>query len=201
MHFVWTALLPIIVSPHGNSSALGSVSRRNKPRSSASPKAGDSSSSPNSSKPKPARDRMLSIAARSFRRAGSSHSRKVFGPGLKAGPAFARCRVRRWPDGAARAVHCRRTWLGRRSVHAASVWRPRREGAAADLGANEGGTRDPQGKRRQAWQSDQYPGSRRNRAHMLTAAADDHARGLLPLLRSLLGEGTISIAHPDTERA
>jgi PAS domain-containing protein len=38
MPFVWNALLPIIVSPHGNSSALASASRRNAPPSSASPK-------------------------------------------------------------------------------------------------------------------------------------------------------------------
>jgi DNA invertase Pin-like site-specific DNA recombinase len=39
MPFVWIALLPIIVSPHGNSSAPGSGSRRNGPPSSGSPKA------------------------------------------------------------------------------------------------------------------------------------------------------------------
>src|SRR3954452_15700737 len=38
MHFVWIALLPIIVSPHGNSSALASGLKRNARPSSGSPR-------------------------------------------------------------------------------------------------------------------------------------------------------------------
>jgi hypothetical protein len=65
MPFVWTALLPTVVSLHGNSGALGSGSRRNGPPPPASPRPRTSPSLQSSSRPKPARALTRSIAARS----------------------------------------------------------------------------------------------------------------------------------------
>src|SRR6266403_1367480 len=52
--------------------------------------------------------------------------------------------------------------LGRRSLHAASLRRLGREGAAAHLRTHQGRAGDQKGERRQAWQSDQLSGSRRH---------------------------------------
>ena len=195
MQFVWNALLPTTVSLQGNSSALGSGSRHNAQRS---PRFAEAEQitiiaefvEAETGKGADALDRRPQLAAA----LAAAKSRQVLRPGLEARPALARCRVRRRPDGAARAVHRRRTRPRCRSLHAAPLRRAGREGAAADLGTDQGRAGGPKGGRRQARQPDQHPRSRRERARFpWSIAADERARSLLPLLRALRAEGTISI--------
>ena len=150
MPFVWIALLPTIVSLRGNSSAPVSGSRRNARRRAVR----------RSREPHPHRRvrrgrerqgrRRAGPASPTRRRAGCGQDRAMLRRGVEAGPALARCSVRRRANGAAGTVHRRRTGPGRRSVHAAPLRRLGREGAAAHIRAHQVGARCSEGEGRSA---------------------------------------------------
>src|SRR4051812_5365949 len=114
-------------------------------------------------------------------------------PRFQARPALAGRGVCRWPDGSARALHCRRTRARRRPVHAASLRRAGREGAAADLRTHKGRACDQKGQGSKLGNPTNIREAGNLGRTTAMAGANDHARTLLPLLRSLRAEGAITI--------
>ena len=94
--------------------------------------------SPSTSRSRPARAPMRWSAGRSSPRRCRRAKAEVPGRGGEAGSAEPRCALHPRPDGAAGAVHRRRAGRRRRSVHAAHLRRPGREGAGPDLGPHPG---------------------------------------------------------------
>jgi hypothetical protein len=113
----------------------GLASRRSARPSPGSPRRNASPSSASSPRWRPARATTHWIADH------SSPSRSLLrasGPGhrCQARPTVARRRLHRRPDGTAGALHRRRTRRRCRSLHAAPLRSPGREGTAADLGTH-----------------------------------------------------------------
>ena len=120
---------------------------------------------------------------------GAGPQGEVPGHGGEARSAVPRRAFHQRPDGAQGAVHRRRAGRRLRSVHAAHLCRPRREGAGADQRAHPVGIGRQEGAGREAGQSGE-PGGRWGKGCADTApAADAFAANVLPVVRQLQAAG------------
>jgi hypothetical protein len=162
MQLVWKALLPTIVSPHGNSSALGWGSRPNARRSPASLKPKTSQSLRSSLRPRPAKVRMLSIGGLNWRQPWQGPT----APSASWFPSWTgyHATSRSFRGLMAQRVPFIVAELGRDAdpfmlhLYAALAEKERRLISEA----HDGRAGRPQGHRRQVGQSDQHSGCRRN---------------------------------------
>src|SRR5215213_121967 len=194
MHFVWIALLPIIVSLLGNSSALGSGSRRNARRSPGSPKPRISRSSPSTSR------------AETGKGADALDRRPQLAAALAAAKSAKCCVVVSKLDRLSRDVAFVAGLMAQRipfivaelgrdadpfmlHLYAALAEKERRliserTKAALAVRKSAGGRLGNPINIREAGEVGRTS---------LVEAADEHARSMLPILRALRSEGTITI--------
>ena len=188
--WTWSGSSHISGFPRNDSSAPASGSMPNVPRSSASLIPSRSRSLPSSWRPKPAKAPTPWIAGPSWQQPFSSQDSEVQRSCCQARPPVARCRLRGRPDGAKGPVHGRRAWPRRRSVHAASLRSPGREGAAPDIRADARSAGRKEGLGGNAGQSPQSERSPAQRAGQRFARPPiDLRKSLAPVIETIGREG------------